>query len=61
METPVVIVRHGIKASTVVKVVIVGTVTAYFARSLVKVIDETIDGINLTMRQESAKKAEEKK
>lgn len=56
METPTLVIRHSIKASTVVKVVVVGTVAAYFARNLVRVIDETIDGINITMKQESDKR-----
>lgn len=52
------VVRHQIPASTVVKVVLVATVTAYFARNLVKVVDQTFDAMVVT--QQSQKDKEKK-
>lgn len=56
METPTLVIRHSIRPSTVVKVVVVGTVAAYFARSLVRVIDETIAGISSLQKKEEDEK-----
>lgn len=51
-QPPVIVVRHSIKAATVVKVVVVGAVATYFARNLVRMIDETINGINSLQKKE---------
>jgi hypothetical protein len=48
-------VRHTVSAKTVVKVVIVGTVAAYFARNIVRVIDETVAGISSLQKKETEK------
>jgi hypothetical protein len=42
-----------VPARTVVKVVIVGTIAAYFARSVVRVIDDAIGQANVKLKEQN--------
>lgn len=53
-----VVITHTIKAGTVVKVVAVATIAAYFARNLVKAVDDSLGRANVTM---TATKEDDKK
>jgi hypothetical protein len=48
-------IKVRIPASTVVKVVVVGTIATYFAKNIVKVIDEGIDHAVKNYRESQGK------
>jgi flagellar motor component MotA len=48
-------VQHTIKLGTIVKVVVAGTIAAYVARNVVKVIDDSLAGFSTALKQEKEK------
>lgn len=49
------VIKIQIPARTVVKVVVVGTIAAYFARSLVQVIDLNLSHVNEKLKTQTEK------